>query len=146
MRDWTLCCFHNLISTPTFRRALTASLDSYAEIKSALQWRNQFWPSLEEGAGKRCSGCGTCRNATLGVWRKVPENDARSTEEVAENDVRSVEEGAGKRCSEYGGSCRKTMFGVRRKVPESYDWNMEEGAGKLCLEYGRRCRKAILGV
>ena len=23
-----------------------------------LQWRNQFWQSLEEGAGKRCSECG----------------------------------------------------------------------------------------
>ena len=22
-----------------------------------LQWRNQFWPSLEEGAVKRCSEC-----------------------------------------------------------------------------------------
>ena len=24
-----------------------------------FQWRNQFWPSLEEGAGKRCSECGS---------------------------------------------------------------------------------------
>ena len=23
-----------------------------------LQWRNQIWQSLEEGAGKRCSECG----------------------------------------------------------------------------------------
>ena len=23
-----------------------------------LLWRNQFWQSLEEGAGKRCSECG----------------------------------------------------------------------------------------
>ena len=23
-----------------------------------LQWRNQFWQSLAEGAGKRCSECG----------------------------------------------------------------------------------------
>ena len=23
-----------------------------------LQWPNQFWQSLEEGAGKRCSECG----------------------------------------------------------------------------------------
>ena len=41
-----------------FRRALTASVDSCAEIKSALQWRNQIWQSLEEGAGKRCSEFG----------------------------------------------------------------------------------------
>ena len=32
---WALCCFHSLISTQTFRRALTASVDSCAEIKSA---------------------------------------------------------------------------------------------------------------
>ena len=37
----------------------------------------------------------------LGVWRKVPESDARS-----------LEEGAGKRCSEFGGRCRKAMLGV----------------------------------
>ena len=34
MRAWALGCFHN-ISTRTFRRALTASVDSCAEIKSA---------------------------------------------------------------------------------------------------------------
>ena len=25
----------------------------------SLQWRNQIWQSLEEGAGKRCSECGS---------------------------------------------------------------------------------------
>ena len=39
-----LCCFHSLSNTQTFRRALTASVDSCAEIKSG--------PS-----GKRCSEC-----------------------------------------------------------------------------------------
>ena len=73
-----------------------------------LQWRNQIWQSLEEGAGKRCSGCGLLPapyqypNLSEGadrvggllrgdkecpfsgvtksgkVWRKVPESDARS--------------------------------------------------------------------
>ena len=32
---WVLGCFHRHISTQTFRRALTASVDSYAKIKSA---------------------------------------------------------------------------------------------------------------
>ena len=32
---WALCCFHRPIITQTFRRALTASVDSCAEIKSA---------------------------------------------------------------------------------------------------------------
>ena len=35
MRAWALGCFYSHISTRTFRRALTASLDSSAEIKSA---------------------------------------------------------------------------------------------------------------
>ena len=46
---WALGCFHSHISTRTFRRALTASLDSCAEIKI------------------QCP-----------VLRKVPESDARS--------------------------------------------------------------------
>ena len=35
VRAWTLCCFNGLISTQIFRRALTASVESCAEIKSA---------------------------------------------------------------------------------------------------------------
>ena len=47
-----------LISTRTFRRALTASVDSCAGIKSApsvAYVTMQFSQSLEEGAGKRGS-------------------------------------------------------------------------------------------
>ena len=41
VRALVLGCFYSHISTRTFRRALTASLDSCAEIKSTpLQWRN----------------------------------------------------------------------------------------------------------
>ena len=57
MRAWTLCCFHSLIGTQTFRRALTASVDSCAETKSAFF------------SGVTSSGR---------VWRKVPESEARS--------------------------------------------------------------------
>ena len=35
VRARVLGCFHSLISTETFRRALTASVDSCAQIKSA---------------------------------------------------------------------------------------------------------------
>ena len=35
VRAWALGCFHNHISIQAFRRALTMSLDSCAEIKSA---------------------------------------------------------------------------------------------------------------
>ena len=57
---WALGCFHSLIRTQTFQRALISSVDSCAEIKSVpFRWRNQFWQSLDEGAEKRCSECGT---------------------------------------------------------------------------------------
>ena len=63
VRAWALGCFYSHSSTQTFRRALTASVDSCAEIKCAPQWRNQIWQSLEEGAGKRCSECGSCHES-----------------------------------------------------------------------------------
>ena len=46
-------------STEAFQKALTALVDSCAEIKRASSVaQRQFWQSLEEGAGKRCSECG----------------------------------------------------------------------------------------
>ena len=36
VRAWALGCFYSHISTRTFRRALTVSVDSCAEIKSAV--------------------------------------------------------------------------------------------------------------
>ena len=56
VRALALGCFYSHISTGTFRRALTASLDSCAEKKTA--------PS------------GVTKSSR--VWRKVPESDARS--------------------------------------------------------------------
>ena len=35
VRAWALGCFYSHISTQTFRKALTASVDSCAEIKNA---------------------------------------------------------------------------------------------------------------
>ena len=35
VRAWILCCLHSHISTQTFQRALTASVESCVEIKSA---------------------------------------------------------------------------------------------------------------
>ena len=70
MGAWALC-FHSLTSTQTFWRSLTASMDSCMEIRVPLQWCNQFWQSLEEGAGKRCSkcdpGCERCRHRKLSI-------------------------------------------------------------------------------
>ena len=58
MGAWAVCSFHSLISTQTFRRALTASVNSGAEVKSV--------PSLAEPILAEFGG------------RKVPESDARS--------------------------------------------------------------------
>ena len=55
---WELGCFYSLISTQTFRRALTASVDSCAEIKI------------------ECPFSGGTKSGR--VWRKVPESDASS--------------------------------------------------------------------
>ena len=57
MGAWVLGCFHSHISTQTFRRVLTASVDSCVEIKSAL---SVALPNLVEFGGK-------CRKAMLGV-------------------------------------------------------------------------------
>ena len=63
MFTWMGACAIRLLpqshySTQTFRRALTASVDSCAEIKECPfsgGVRNQSWQSSEEeGAGKRC--------------------------------------------------------------------------------------------
>ena len=54
VRAWALGCFHSLISTEIFRRALTTSVaDSYAEIKSSVT----KFGSLEEGAGSDAGVC-----------------------------------------------------------------------------------------
>ena len=57
VRAWALGYFYSHISTETFPRALTVSLDSCAEIKST-----PFSGVTKSGR----------------VWRKVPESDAQS--------------------------------------------------------------------
>ena len=57
VRAWALGCFRSHISTRTFRRALTASLNSCA-------------------IDKECPFSGVTKSGR--VWRKVPESDARN--------------------------------------------------------------------
>ena len=66
VRAWALGCFYSHISTQTFRRALTASLDSCTEIKSCPFSGVTKSGSLEEGAGKRCSECGLVPHSDCG--------------------------------------------------------------------------------
>ena len=58
VRVWALGCFYSHISTQTFRRALTASVDSLLR-------------GDKEGPFSGVTKSGR-------VWRKVPESDARS--------------------------------------------------------------------
>ena len=61
VRAWALGCFHSLFTTQTFRRALTASLDSWARRQR-----------LE------CPFCGATGSGR--VRRQAPESDARSVD------------------------------------------------------------------
>ena len=60
VRAWALGCFHSLISTQTFRMALTASVDSCAEMKCAPSVAQL---NLAEFGGRR-------RKAMLGVCHR----------------------------------------------------------------------------
>ena len=64
VRAWALGCFHSLISTQTFRRALTASGEQLRGDKE--------YPFSGVTKSDR-------------VWRKVPVRDARSVHRVPTN-------------------------------------------------------------
>ena len=55
---WVLGCFHSLISTQTFRRAPTTTVDNCEEIKSTPSVAE---PNLAEFGGR-------CQKAMLGAW------------------------------------------------------------------------------
>ena len=52
VRAWTLCCFHSFISTQTLERALTASVDSCAEIKVTLTLTHRVEELCESRGGR----------------------------------------------------------------------------------------------
>ena len=67
---WTLCCFHSSVSTRTFRRPLTASVDSCAEIKIECPFSGVIsWRSVAGGAGKRCREWGHKESRQCRVYR-----------------------------------------------------------------------------
>ena len=82
VRALALGCFYRRISTRTFRRALTASLDSFTETKSA--------PSVaklnlaEFGGG--------CRKAMVGVWCRPTDREqaVKLVEIAASTDYRAA--------------------------------------------------------
>ena len=69
VRALALGCFYSHIRTRTFPRALTASLDSCAEIKSD--------PSVAELNLAEFGG--RCRKAVLGVWTALSLSSGRSS-------------------------------------------------------------------
>ena len=61
VRAWALGCFHSLISTETFRMALTASVHGQLRGDKECPFSGvtmKFWQSLEEGVGKQGFECG----------------------------------------------------------------------------------------
>ena len=100
VHSWVLGCFHSLISTQTFRRALTTSVDSCAVIKSA--------PS----GGVTKSGR---------VWRKVPESDARSVGHIRRKDPRKLLQIKGGKKSNLERNPPKNVQTLKRFTPGSRD-------------------------
>ena len=77
---WVLCCFHGLIRTQTFRRTLTASVDSCTEIKierplSGVTNSGRVWRKVPKS--KACSECRTLEEpykvspSSSGSWRHI---------------------------------------------------------------------------
>ena len=67
---WALGCFHSHISTQTFRRALTASVDSCAERKSASSVAKPNLAEFGGRSGKRCSECAVHPKAWITLTNK----------------------------------------------------------------------------
>ena len=68
---WALGCFHShIISTQTFRRALTASVDRRMEIKSAP---SVAYPVLEEYGGRVPESEAWSVVAVTHHWRELPQ-------------------------------------------------------------------------
>ena len=104
VRAWVLGCFYSDISTQTFWRALTASVDSCAEIKSA-----PFGGVTKSGR----------------VWRMVPESDARSVgvrvteEEELEEERKQKRRGGG-----GGGGDPKCCQWCRSFILRDSNWKL----------------------
>ena len=117
VRAWALGCFHSLISTQTFRRALTAAsrpVDSCAEVKCP------FSDVTKSGR----------------VWRNVPENGARSVQcpFSGRNQIwQSLD----------WGRCRKAMLGVglgvKLRASLSGTFLQRKDVVNHCLEFGSEC-------
>ena len=90
VRAWALGCFHSTRTYPQYPNlsggvdrvggqlrgdkecpfsGVTKSGRVWRKVPESdvvpLQWRNQIWQSLEEGAGKRCSECDRAVDGTI---------------------------------------------------------------------------------
>ena len=78
VRAWALCCLHSRISTQTFRRALTASGDSCAEIRSASIFTGTGSLLAEFGGRYRKAKCSERGSRIPQSWDWTP-REATST-------------------------------------------------------------------
>ena len=103
---WALDCFHSHISTQTFRRSLTASVDNCAEIKSAP---SMAYANLAESGGR-------CRKAVLGVCLVLrPRAPGQVTSRTGEeSDLRPIDSGLCRR--------RRRWQRVKYKVASNGAW------------------------
>ena len=79
VRAWTLCCFHSRINSQTFRRALTESADSCAEIKGGVTCSSRVWRMVLDSDARRVHtipwGCRTESTLHYAQLRGVPDKD-----------------------------------------------------------------------
>ena len=73
--SWTLCCFQSYQYPNLSEGADRVGGQLCGDKRVPLQWRNQFRPSLDQGAEKRCSECGLPQTpkhwfTTSFFWRK----------------------------------------------------------------------------
>ena len=132
VRAWTLCCFHSLIniSTQTLERALTASVDSCAEIKVRVpaQPIHRVQELCESRGGR--PGLSVLTSLTVSVdvkqhwtmlrhWSQFVPNmskDTRGHEALPHHHRQPI-------LTEFGGRCRKASLECERKAAGHRIWS-----------------------
>ena len=110
---WALGCFHSHISTQTFRRALTALVDSCAEILKECPF---------SGITKSGRFGGRCRKAMLGVWGKslLTPDLGRRASLTACGKLQALKKQTKNKPSTSFESRRNSFFLLRADVPHIY--------------------------
>ena len=79
------CCFHSLVSTQPFRRALTASVDSCAEIKSGVTSCGRGWRQVPECEAWSVLAAVNQQSVTTGVNLECTSSDHSAERDYSVN-------------------------------------------------------------